>query len=121
MLDKLNSSSVKLIDKRNNKHIYFKFADNPLVCDCELQWYKNWRKNLRDKDDDLMQKKRTVCMMNHEHREYSLTNLPLEKMHCTIKSYDGAMSSQSELLFLAPTALSLWFITVSCTLVDVIF
>lgn len=94
------------------------FIDNPLVCDCELQWYKNWMKNLRDKDDEMMQKKRTVCMMSQEHREYSLQNLPLEKLHCVIKIYgnDGTMSSSTKVSFLARTALCLWATTMICTI-----
>lgn len=68
-------------------------SDNPLVCDCDLQWYKNWVKNLKDKDEDVLQKKRTVCMMQHEHREYHLTDLPLEKMKCVIKPHDGVFNS----------------------------
>lgn len=92
------------------------FIDNPLVCDCELQWYKNWMKNLRDKDDEMMQKKRTVCMMSQEHREYSLQNLPLEKLHCVIKNYgSGTMSSSTKLTSIAPKALSLWALAVLCT------
>lgn len=65
-------------------------TDNPLLCDCELQWYRNWLKTLKDKDDEMMQKKRTVCTMQNEHREYSLQSLPLEKMNCVIKSYESS-------------------------------
>lgn len=72
-------------------------------------------KNLRDKDDEMMQKKRTVCMMSHEHREYSLQNLPLEKMNCVVKIYGGgAMSSSTKVSYLAPTALSIWAFTIIC-------
>lgn len=67
-----------------------KFLDNPLLCDCELQWYRNWLRTLKDKDDEMMQKKRTVCTMQQEHREYTLQGLPLEKMNCVIKSYEAS-------------------------------
>lgn len=84
--------------------------DNPLLCDCQLQWYKNWLKTLKDKDDEMMQKKRTVCMMQHEHREYNLQNLPLEKMNCVIKSYESTRTSASTtaVSFSTPMALSVW-------------
>lgn len=75
--------------------IYF-ISDNPLLCDCELQWYKNWLRNLKDKDDEMMQKKRTVCTMQHEHREYSLQSLPLDKMKCKIKSYENSAYSSAD-------------------------
>ncbi|PSN45765.1 hypothetical protein C0J52_08057 [Blattella germanica] len=64
------------------------FEDNPLVCDCSLRWYRDWLKNLKDKDDDIMMKKRTLCMMMNEHREYSVQNLPLEKMNCVGKNME---------------------------------
>lgn len=49
--------------------------------------------NLRDKDDEMMQKKRTVCTMQHEHREYSLQNLPLDRMKCVRKAGDAASNT----------------------------
>lgn len=67
-------------------------ADNPLICDCELRWYSVWLGNLRDKDDEMMSKKRTVCMMASEHREYSVQNIPLERMGCVGKNA-GRISS----------------------------
>jgi hypothetical protein len=68
-------------------------ADNPLICDCELRWYSAWLGNLRDKDDEMMSKKRTVCMMASEHREYSVQNIPLERMGCVGKNAGRISSS----------------------------
>lgn len=68
-------------------------ADNPLTCDCELRWYSAWIGNLRDKDDEMMSKKRTVCMMVSEHREYSVQNIPLERMGCAGKNAGKFSSS----------------------------
>lgn len=59
--------------------------DNPLTCDCELAWYEAWLAGLRERDDEMMQKKRTVCTMVNEHREYSVAKMPLEKMSCKRK------------------------------------
>ncbi|KAG8224139.1 hypothetical protein J437_LFUL005473, partial [Ladona fulva] len=50
---------------------------------------------LRDKDDEMMQKKRTVCMIQREHREYSLRELPLEKMECATSSSSSSSSPSS--------------------------
>lgn len=67
----------------------FTLADNPLICDCELGWYEAWLAGLRDRDDEMMQKKRTVCTMVNEHREYSVAKMPLEKMNCKRKPAYG--------------------------------
>lgn len=58
----------------------------------------------------MMQKKRTVCMMQQEHREYNLQNLPLEKMNCVIKSYESTRTSDSAtaVSFLTPMAFQVW-------------
>lgn len=66
--------------------------DNPLICDCQLRWYRDWLKKLRDKDDEMMQKKRTICTMITEHREYNVQNLPLEKMNCIGKNMERTSS-----------------------------
>lgn len=72
----------------------FFLSDNPLECTCDLRWYRDWRQRLRDADDDINNKKRTVCTMPHEHREYSLQNMPLEMMNCVGKNL-GQTSSKS--------------------------
>ncbi|XP_011631321.1 slit homolog 1 protein-like [Pogonomyrmex barbatus] len=68
-------------------------VDNPLICDCDLRWYPAWLANLRDKDDEMMSKKRTVCTMPMEHREYSVQNIPLERMGCAGKNAGKFSSS----------------------------
>ncbi|KMQ97234.1 leucine-rich repeats and immunoglobulin-like domains protein 2 protein [Lasius niger] len=67
--------------------------DNPLICDCDLRWYSTWLGNLRDKDDEMMSKKRTVCTMVSEHREYSVQNIPLDRMGCVGKNAGKYSSS----------------------------
>lgn len=91
-----------------------KFSDNPLICDCDLQWYRNWIKGLKDKDDEMMQKKRTVCLYSQDQREYSLQSLPLEKMNCVIKSYDSLNNNgkSARIELLAPVTLSVLACTV---------
>lgn len=124
-----NLNSLETLNLQNNKIMHIPeevmepvvdtlrvvdVMDNPLVCECELQWYKNWLRNLRDKDDEMMQKKRTVCIMPQEHREYSLQNLPLEKMNCAVKAYDLHPSSSPSLLVASSTTLCLWLHMVKC-------
>jgi hypothetical protein len=50
---------------------------------------------LRDKDDDVMIKKRTLCMMTGEHREYKVQELPLERMNCVGKNMERTSSSEA--------------------------
>ncbi|XP_015111384.1 protein artichoke [Diachasma alloeum] len=68
-------------------------TDNPLICTCDLQWFSGWLKNLQDNDDDIMSKKRTVCTMIQDNREYAVQNIPLEKMGCVGKNAGRVASS----------------------------
>lgn len=94
--------STEYYDEKHFNFIYLKFlfvyfhADNPLICDCELAWYEAWLAGLRDRDDEMMQKKRTVCTMVNEHREYSVAKMPLEKMSCKRKPPFGRTSSSPD-------------------------
>jgi len=48
---------------------FFVSVDNPLICDCDLRWYRDWLKELRHRDDDdIIQKKHILCLMEEEHR-----------------------------------------------------
>ncbi|XKL59318.1 hypothetical protein PGB90_000334 [Kerria lacca] len=57
-------------------------SENQLICDCSLRWYQDWLLNRRNKDDEATMKKRTMCTMPNEHREYHIQKLPIEKMNC---------------------------------------
>lgn len=51
-------------------------SDNPLICDCDLRWYRDWLKELRHKDDDdIIQKKQILCLMEGEHRYVNVLHL----------------------------------------------
>lgn len=79
---------------RNTRHV----SDNPLICDCQLRWFRDWLRNLKDKDDEMMQKKRTICTMMPQHQEYYVQNLPLEKMNCVSKSLITRSSASGRLI-----------------------
>lgn len=89
-------------------------SDNPLICDCDLAWYEAWLAGLRDRDDEMMQKKRTVCTMVNEHREYSVAKMPLEKMNCKRKPTYGRTGMASALAPVSPSCFAIiavlrWF------------
>lgn len=67
-------------------------TDNPLICSCELVWFPNLLKDLKNRDDEMTQKKRPMCTMLTEHREYFVQNMPLERMSCSVGP-KGRMSS----------------------------
>ncbi|XP_073972198.1 uncharacterized protein isoform X2 [Rhodnius prolixus] len=98
-----NLNSLETLNLQNNKLVHIPeeimepivdtlrvvdIMDNPLICDCELRWYKEWMKNLKDKDDEMMQKKRTVCTMIQQHREYHVQDMPLDIMNCVGKNME---------------------------------
>ncbi|CAK9831514.1 Leucine-rich repeats and immunoglobulin-like domains protein 2 [Anthophora retusa] len=116
-----NLNSLETLNLQNNKltHIpeevtenivdtlrQIDITDNPLICDCELRWYSVWLGNLRDKDDERMSRKRTVCTMMNERREYSVQNIPLERMGCVGKN-TGRTSSTGNCRVYVDTMLQL--------------
>jgi hypothetical protein len=65
-----------------------------LICSCELIWFPDLLKELKNRDDEMTQKKRPMCTMQSEHREYFVQNMPLERMNCIGKNLGrSAMSS----------------------------
>lgn len=77
----------------------FSCADNPLICSCELIWFPNLLQDLKNRDDEMTQKKRPMCTMANEHREYFVQSMPVERMNCIgknlgISSLSGANTSK---------------------------
>lgn len=67
--------------------------DNPLICSCELVWFPNLLRDLKNRDDEMTQKKRPMCTMANEHREYYVQTMPLERMNCVGKKYQTSSLS----------------------------
>lgn len=78
--------------------LVFHFADNPLICTCELIWFPNLLQELKNRDDEMTQKKRPMCTMQYEHREYFVQSMPLERMNCNLKmpSANGVVAMSTE-------------------------
>lgn len=71
-------------------------------------WFPNLLKELKNRDDEMTQKKRPMCTMVNEHREYFVQSMPLERMNCIGKNLGrSAMSSNK-----ADARTSVTFITI---------
>ena len=79
------------------------YLDNPLQCSCELTWFPKLLQDLKNKDDEMAQKKKPVCHMPVENREYYVQAMPLEKMQCA-----GVSASAASDLLDANGVLLLW-------------
>lgn len=69
--------------------------DNPLICSCELIWFPNLLQDLKNRDDEMTQKKRPMCTMANEHREYFVQSMPVERMNCVGKNLGHSSLSGS--------------------------
>ena len=45
-------------------------------------WFPNLLKALKQRDDEMTQKKRPVCQMPVEDREYQVQEMPVQRMAC---------------------------------------
>uniref|UniRef100_A0ABD2WZN1 LRRCT domain-containing protein n=1 Tax=Trichogramma kaykai TaxID=54128 RepID=A0ABD2WZN1_9HYME len=95
--NKLSILSEDLVDSTVDTLKVIDITDNPLVCDCKLYWFVAWLQNLQESNEkeDLMSKKKTICTMKSEHREYHLQNMPVYEMGCSPSEKYKKLSSSS--------------------------
>lgn len=91
-------------------------VDNPLQCSCELIWFPELLQSLKDRDDEMTQKKRPMCLMANEHREYFVQSMPLGRMNCVGKrlvnsqlNSGASATNRIMLLFSLLSMISLYF------------
>lgn len=99
----IHSNVCALID-------FISILDNPLLCSCELMWFPDLLKSLKDRDDEMTQKKRPMCMMTTENREYFVQSMPINRMNCVGKSVsplNSAANLKNGLAFLQYMIVSL--------------
>jgi len=77
-----HSNAVNVLIKLSQTQYPFAHADNPLNCSCELTWFPKLLEDLKNKDDEMSQKKKPLCHMSLDNREYFVQAMPTEKMHC---------------------------------------
>jgi len=61
--------------------IHLDIHSNPLVCDCEMRWYKRWyHDGWQDVDEDHI--KNTSCTDPTDHQEHPIHKVNLDHMYC---------------------------------------
>lgn len=60
-------------------------------------WFPDLLKTLKDRDDEMTQKKRPMCMMTTENREYFVQSMPVNRMNCVGKSTVSQLNSAANL------------------------
>ncbi|XP_055374408.1 leucine-rich repeat-containing protein 15 [Condylostylus longicornis] len=72
-------------------------TDNPLICSCDLTWFRQLLEDLKDRDDEMQQKKKPMCTMVNEGREYYVQMMPEERMDCFGKNLGRAAFSKGNM------------------------
>ena len=64
------------------KKTNFCVAGNPLVCDCELRWYKSWiDEEWNPVEEEWL--KETFCEDPRDNKQHNIAEVPLKDMYCT--------------------------------------
>lgn len=114
-LCKLKNQTYTRTHLHTQKKTFSPHSDNPLICSCELIWFPELLQSLKDRDDEMTQKKRPMCLMASEHREYFVQSMPLERMNCVGKPLvNSQLNSDATMIqFLIPLSvmsmISLYF------------
>ena len=73
-----NTYSIETIHEMTN----FFVAGNPLVCDCELRWYKSWiDEEWNPVEEEWL--KETFCEDPRDNKQHNIAEVPLKDMYCT--------------------------------------
>jgi hypothetical protein len=83
---------------------------NPLVCDCEMRWYKQWYENeWQEIDKDYI--KETSCIDPVDHHEHKIKEVDLNHMYCltpVVEDVDGAAGHLSVNVLLVVGTVLYW-------------
>ena len=77
-------------------------------------WFPNLLKELKNRDDEMTQKKRPMCTMLNEHREYFVQSMPLERMNCIGKNLGRSAMSSSGGIVATSTTLIILILSFLC-------
>ena len=62
--------------------LVFLFIGNPLLCDCELRWYRQWiNEEWNPVEEEWL--KDTYCKDPADNKEHNIAEVPLKDMFCT--------------------------------------
>ena len=62
-------------------HCHHSFPGNPLVCDCDLRWYRSWIDEQWNEINDKFLKE-TICKDVADNKEHNIAEVPLKDMFC---------------------------------------
>lgn len=65
-------------------------------------WFPDLVQLLKERDDEMTQKKRPMCTMQPENREYFVQAMPVNRMNCVGKSSINAQSNGAANLEILP-------------------
>ena len=76
------------------------FVGNPLVCDCELRWYKQW---IEDEWNPVEEQwlKETSCKSPRDGKRHNIEEVDLKDMFCdsSVKDKAGRVRSQATVVY----------------------
>ena len=109
-------SLVELATRLTRRHVSF-FAGNPLVCDCDLAWYRDWYEKRHRKVGGIGMGSGAVfagspetintakCYKPNSYTEYEVHKLSLKEMGCVGKVYDSRPNGAALAHFRTPALL----------------
>ena len=74
--------------KKNNKSQII-LIGNPLKCDCELRWYKQWINDEWNEVEETWLKK-TICTNPRDGKQHYISEVDLKDMFCDASVQDKA-------------------------------
>ena len=78
----LKTLTYELMEPVLDTLVHIDIHSNPLECDCELRWYRQW---IEDEWNEVEEQwlKLTQCTDPADEREHNIAEVPLKDMFCT--------------------------------------
>merc|ERR1719481_775795 len=93
--NKLTTLHYELMEPVLDTLKHLDIHSNPLICDCEMRWYKKWYQGeWQDVDEDHI--KNTTCFNPADNRDHAISHVDLHDMFCltpVASTYTGSSNS----------------------------